>query len=346
MNSRERVKAALAFCPVDKVPLEYHPCRRGLYEHGEAFRRLMKEYPGDFEDFSDGPIPQIPAGAYDLDGSYHEIKTDEWGVTWESRIFAMTGHPCGHPLADWTALQDFCCPPHRLADSAAFAAYADHVAGVRLERYAKDGWFGFFERMHALRPFENVLMDLYDDAPEINRLADMLVEYEMEELRLMCAAGVDGVQFGDDFGTARAMLISPEIWRSFFKPRYRRLIQFAKDQGKDVFFHTCGYAAPILEDLKEIGVDALWPQLTAYDINELAHRLRSLHMACALHIDRAGVMTYGTPDDVKRAVYTAAEAFDVKNGGAFFYVETDNGFPLENIRALLETIGEYRTEEK
>ena len=50
--------------------------------------------------------------------------------------------------------------------------------------------------------------------------------------------------------------------------------------------------------------------------------------------------------DVKRAVHTAAEAFDVKNGGAFFYVETDNGFPLENIRALLETIGEYRTEEK
>ena len=72
----------------------------------------------------------------------------------------------------------------------------------------------------------------------------------------------------------------------------------------------------------------------------------ALHMACALHIDRAGVMTYGTPDDVKRAVHTAAEAFDVKNGGAFFYVETDNGFPLENIRALLETIGEYRTEEK
>ena len=158
MNSRERVKAALAFRPVDKVPLEYHPCRRGLYEHGEAFRRLMKEYPGDFEDFSDGSIPQIPAGAYDPDGSYHEIKTDEWGVTWESRIFAMTGHPCGHPLADWTALQDFCCPPHRLADSASFAAYADHVAGVRRERYAKDGWFGFFERMHALRPFENVLI--------------------------------------------------------------------------------------------------------------------------------------------------------------------------------------------
>ena len=26
MTSRERVEAALAFAPVDKAPLEYHPC--------------------------------------------------------------------------------------------------------------------------------------------------------------------------------------------------------------------------------------------------------------------------------------------------------------------------------
>ena len=32
MTSRERVEAALAFEPVDKAPLEYHPCGRGLYE--------------------------------------------------------------------------------------------------------------------------------------------------------------------------------------------------------------------------------------------------------------------------------------------------------------------------
>ena len=111
-------------------------------------------------------------------------------------------------------------------------------------------------------------------------------------------------------------------------------------QGKAVFFHTCGYAAPILEDLREIGVNAVWPQLTAYDMEELAARLRRLGLACAIHVDRANVMTHGTPADVTRAVHAAAKAFDVMNGGAYFYVETDNGFPLENIRALLEAIGE------
>ena len=80
MTSRERVEAALAFEPVDKAPLEYHPCGRGLYEHGEAFRGLLKAHPGDFEDFSDMPIPRPPAEACGPDGSYHEYKTDAWGV--------------------------------------------------------------------------------------------------------------------------------------------------------------------------------------------------------------------------------------------------------------------------
>ena len=110
MTSRERVEAALAFEPVDKAPLEYHPCGRGLYEHGEAFRGLLKAHPGDFEDFSDMPIPRPPAEACGPDGSYHEYKTDAWGVTWESRIFAMTGHPYRQPLADWRALEGFRCP--------------------------------------------------------------------------------------------------------------------------------------------------------------------------------------------------------------------------------------------
>ena len=79
-------------------------------------------------------------------------------------------------------------------------------------------------------------------------------------------------------------------------------------------------------------------------MEELAARLRRLGLACAIHVDRANVMTHGTPADVTRAVHAAAKAFDVMNGGAYFYVETDNGFPLENIRALLGAIGAYRKE--
>ncbi|MEG0896718.1 MAG: uroporphyrinogen decarboxylase family protein [Ruthenibacterium sp.] len=342
MTSRERVIAALDFKPVDKAPLEYHPCSRGFFEHGEPFRRLLKELPGDFEDFSDGEIPVMPKDAIDENGSYHALETDAWGVEWESRIFAMLGHPKHQPLADWSALASFHCPPHSLADPRVFANYKAHVEKMKETQFVKAGWVGFFEKMHALRPFEDVLMDVYEDETEINYLADMLVDYQIEEMQYLIDAGVDAIQFGDDFGTNDTMLLSPEVWRSFFKPRYRRLVQKAKENGKKVFFHSCGYVMPIFADLKEIGVDAVWPQQTAYNLHDLAAYLKKLGLACALHIDRAEIMTHGTPQDVVCATRKTAQAFDIMNGGAFFYVETDNGFPFKNIEALLHTIAEYR----
>lgn len=342
MTSRERVTAMLNFQPVDRMPLEYHPCLRGLYEHGEEFRRLMKAHPGDFEDFSDGPIPVIPPRAYDPDGSYHEYQWDAWGVQWEYRIFKMTGHPKTQPLTDWAQLEHYRLPPHPYGSPAAMEGYRRQVAQVRRYGYAKAGWISIFEKMHALRPFEDVLMDLWEDTPEIHRLADLLVEYQLEEIRQLSEAGVDAIEFGDDFGMNSAMLVPPELWRHFFRPRYQRLIQEAKNLGKQVFFHSCGYIAPILQDMGEIGVDSLWPQLSVYEPQHLAGQLRELGMACAIHIDRANVMTRGTPQDVADSVHFWADTFDAYNGGAFFYVETDNGFPLENIAALLHTISEYR----
>lgn len=342
MTSRERVKSALKFQPVDCIPLEYHPCLRGLYEHGDSLRQLIKAIPGDFEDFSNLPAPVVPKDAYDTDGSYHEYKTDAWGVEWEYRIFSMTGHPKTQPLQDITALKTYQAPKNQWDCPENQQKLNQRIADVKQYGYAKMGWCGFFEIMHALRPFEDVLMDIYEDTPEINQLADLIVSYQEKEIAAYLKAAVDGIQFGDDFGTTCNLLIDPDTWRRFFKPRYQRLIKPIRAAGCDVFFHTCGYCQDILPDLKEIGVDAVWPQLTAYKLEELADSLRQLGLACAIHIDRAQVMTNGTPDDVRKAVQHAAKAFDVQNGGSWFYVETDHGFPLENIQALLDSIQKYR----
>lgn len=333
----------MRFEKVDAVPLEYHPCLRGLYEHGEALRAMIKALPGDFEDFSDVKVP--PPREQDMapDGSYHSLEVDEWGVEWERRIYLMAGHPKTYPLEDLSRLGDYRLPPNTCDDPSRVQglvrrAAVTHAGGG----YVKLGWINLMEKLHALCPFETVLMELYDDSDAINELADKLVQYQAREIQTLLDAGADGIQLADDFGANTAMLISPECWRHFFKPRYQRLIQPIRDAGADVFFHCCGYAPDILPDLKEIGVDAVWPQLSVYDIGWLAAALRDLGLACAIHIDRAGVMTRGRPEDVAQAVAAAAHAFRPAGGGAWFYVETDHGFPLENIRRLLDEIEKYR----
>ncbi|HIS59470.1 MAG TPA: hypothetical protein IAC17_03390 [Candidatus Faecousia faecipullorum] len=340
--SRERVQRMLAFQPVDQVPLEYHPCWRGLYEYGERFRDLVRSLPGDFEDFSNYPTPVLTPDLLDEHGEYHEFRTDEWGVQWEYRIFQMSGHPHKGPLEDLANYPAYRMPQPKYQTPQDFAALQDHVKTVQQSGYCKMGFYGIFERLHELCGFENALMEIWEDSPEIHAVADDIVGQFEKEIGALLEAGVDAVQFGDDFGANQAMLMDPELWRAFFKPRYERLFRPILDAGKKIFFHSCGYVEPILRDFADMGVHAIWPQLAAYPMEEFARKLRDYRLACAIHIDRAGIMTRGKPEDVRNAVKRAAEAFDITNGGAWFYVEIDNGFPFENIQALFESIAPYR----
>ena len=115
--SRERVQRMLAFQPVDQVPLEYHPCWRGLYEYGERFRDLVRSLPGDFEDFSNYPTPVLTPDLLDEHGEYHEFRTDEWGVQWEYRIFQMSGHPPQRSLGGPDELSRLPYAPAEVSDA-------------------------------------------------------------------------------------------------------------------------------------------------------------------------------------------------------------------------------------
>jgi len=87
-----------------------------------------------------------------------------------------------------------------------------------------------------------------------------------------------------------------------------------------------------------MGVDSIWPQLPAYDMRWLAARCRELGLAVAIHTDRANTMTHGSPEQVRALVREEYEIFRPDLGGSWFYVEVDNGFPFENIQALVEQI--------
>jgi len=74
----------------------------------------------------------------------------------------------------------------------------------------------------------------------------------------------------------------------------------------------------------------------------LAKRCRELELAVEIHTDRANIMTYGTPAQVRDLVYREFETFKMMDGGAWFYIEADNGFPYANLEALVQTIAELR----
>ena len=136
-------------------------------------------------------------------------------------------------------------------------------------------------------------------------------------------------------------MMSKELWRGFFRPRYRRLFAAVEAAGLPVFFHICGRVIDLLEDLRETGVRAVWPQLSCHEPRELAARCRELGLVVQLHF-RGTLLVRGSPEEIRRRVHEIAEVFRVHEGGAWFYIEIDNGFPMRNIEALFEAVEECR----
>jgi hypothetical protein len=324
----------------DCVPVQYYYTPVGYYEHGDRLNDLYRELPGDFQPFRRFDPPVLPAADFDTEGKYHAFKRDDWGTLWEFRIFGIAGIPCEYPLADERKIETYTAPPAPpLPDNIADA----RRAAVRTDSYYHlAGCGSLFERMIEVRPEADVLCDLISDEPWIHRLADVILEYDRALAKAAAASGADGIAFGDDYGTERGLLMSPELWRAFMFPRLKNIFQPARDAGMDIHFHSCGHIWDLLPDFAELGVTSIWPQLPAYNMEKLAKRCRELGLAVAVHTDRARTMTSGTPAQVRDLVLREYETFHLADGGGWFYIEADNGFPYDNIEALVRTIKDLR----
>jgi uroporphyrinogen decarboxylase len=343
MLPRERVQAAIDFRAPDIIPLRVSPAAGGLFEHGEKLAELHRSLPHDFGDLSGVAAPAGPAATdYDPDGRYHSFQTDAWGTKWEYRIYGIWGHPVEWPLDDLSRLDSYEPPAAPPASGPGVDAARESVAAQKATWYTLGGGGQLFEQLRALRRYEDALMDIGADTPEINRIADMVTEHCKGCVAYSLAVDVDGVAFGDDHGTQDAMICSPAAFRRFFRPRYEAIFEPVRRAGKPVFFHVCGQISPVLADMKELGVDVIWPQLNAYDLPELIRVCRDLELCVELHPDRGELMQRGTPGQIRDHVLGLVEQFDSANGGSWLYLEVDPGFPWENVAALFEVARELR----
>jgi len=342
MLPRERVFRGLEFKAPGIIPLEYHASPAGSYEHGKKLHELWARFPEDFGDSRRFPCAAPDPRWVDSSGRYEEVRRDEWGVVWKYLIFGVAGHPLERPLDDWANLERYRMPEPPATSGEAFQLERRRAAAHQAQYFLKSGWVSVYEVLCAVRRFEDVLMEIATGDPELNRLADRIVDYQQARISYLLARGVDAVQFGDDFGTQWGLMMSPTVWRRFFRPRLERLMSPVLRAGKKVFFHLCGHNAAILDDLAAMGVHAIWPQLNAYPAGWLAKWSREAKVAVALHPDRGDLMARSTPERVRDEVRRLAEEFRLGEGGGWFYVEIDSGFPWANVEALITEIGRLR----
>ena len=113
-------------------------------------------------------------------------------------------------------------------------------------------WKSFY-----LRGFEQTLMDCVAEEDFYIELLDRMKELTLEVIVECADIPADAIMFGDDWGGQRGVLIGPERWRKFFKPRYAEIFEAVHRQGKIAMMHSCGSVADIMPDIVEIGLDVL-----------------------------------------------------------------------------------------
>jgi len=334
MRPRQRVLRTLEFAGPDRPPRDLWALPWVHTHAADELRALQEAFPPDFARPS-GVLGtgDRSAGRPNRRGSY----TDEWGCLWHCAEDGVVGEVKGPPLADWSALAGY-RPPWEVLRRADWSA-ADRWGREHPEQADRFLLAGTsirpFERMQFLRGTEGLLIDLAYGTAEVRLLRDMVHEFFLAELDGWCRTGVDGISFMDDWGSQKALLISPAAWRDFFKPLYRDYCNRIRSAGKKVFFHSDGHIEAIYGDLIEIGVDAVNSQLFCMDIEALGRRHRE-RVTFWGEIDRQRVLPFGTVLDVRRAVARIRRALGDAAGGVIAQCEWGKDAPAENVRAVFE----------
>ena len=174
---------------------------------------------------------------------------------------------------------------HRLTDLADFAeaiptpeqvrAYDWATLGQKVRRKAERtqavvqvrSLTGPFERMHFLIGFEDALCAFYEEPEVVEEFFAAMLEYKKAVVD--CVAEhikPDIMIFDDDYGTARATFMSPDMWREFFPAFWKPLVEYVHSKGIVFELHSCGYVTPLVGDFVELGMDILQPVQTNNDL--------------------------------------------------------------------------------
>lgn len=221
------------------------------------------------------------------------------------------------------------------ADCAAFEAAGIMPAGKIM---------GFFSGIHnSFLDFQRLMLAFFDEPEFVRCLTDRLASWSLRCVDQMLDRGVRLIEVCDDLGTPEGLLISPETFRDFFLPWYRRLFELCHAHGAFVHMHSHGNIAQVLPMLIEAGVDILNPFDPRENphLDELVERFSDRVVFCGF--SRSDY--YLLPDDEVEAMFArmAALGRKCKRG----YIIMEHGFPEElspeKFRFILDLVEKYRS---
>ena len=158
---------------------------------------------------------------------------------------------------------------------------------------------------------------------------------------------IDIIRADEDVGGQEALLISPALWRKWYKPLWEKVFALCKANGAKIWLHSCGYCYPLVEDFIEMGADILNPLPPYVKDGDPAKMKREFGARLAFDggVDQINVIMRGTPDDVIRE--TKLRLPQLSPGSGYLAGPSQvfmGNTPVENVIAFIKTVLDYRVD--
>ena len=315
MNRDELMIKAATYGYPEQIPVSVSAVPAVYIKYGDDYKKICAKYPDFFGEWEQNydPYKNMPA-------SYRQGQfTDAWGCVWTNEDEGMESIVTGHPVKTRKGVHTMKLPEGDVGLPHGF----------------------MYLRLLDLRGFEEIMVDFFEEPPELQLLIDKVLNYNLRQTELMLQHNKSKmVYFGDDLGMQRGLAIGAEKWRKYLKPCFAALYKLCKDDGRLVYMHTDGCIYEIMQDLQECGVDMINPQYRANGLDNLERICKGKIPIC-LDLDRQ-LFPVATPTEIRAHIKECIERLYLPEGGLAVNLEIGRDYPLENIEAAIDAVNEFR----
>jgi len=201
---------------------------------------------------------------------------------------------------------------------------------------------GCWQHAACLMDIQDLIMRTFDAPDWVHLLLNVLLEKKLRFIDSMKGARFDLVETGG--GASSSTLLSPKVHEEFCLPYDRKLHDALHELGFKVTYHTCGGTRGIEELIVRNGADAsetLAPK--SIGGNNEPWELKEIigdRMALIGGFDQFNVLTRGSPDEIRRMVFTLFEKVGYEGGYILSCADHFFETPVENIETYVKAARE------
>lgn len=344
MTKSNRQRAILFENP-DYIPMSFwvNPACWHHYPQ-DWLAEQMERHPLLFPDFKAPRLPYTPE--YPLCARRDEPYTDDFGCLWETTDDGITGTVVRHPLEDWSAYASYQFPDPACRMGIGPVDWEEERLRIESQKSAGELAMGGLRHGHTflqlcdLRGYSNLMFDMADEEPLLMDLIERLEDFNMGIVQRYLSLQVDAISLPEDLGMQIGPMLTPEHFRKYIKPSYRRMMQAARERQASVHMHSDGDIRLLIDDLIDSGVDCINLQDLVNGVDWIRENLKG-RLCIDLDIDRQKVTRFGTPKEIHELILEEVRQLGSPQGGLMMIYGLYPQIPRENVEAVMDAMEKY-----